>query len=426
MFEIVNIKARMLLDSRGNPTVEAEVFTKECCASAIDPSGASTGSHEALELRDKGKAYFGKGVNNAVRNINTKIKKALKGVSIVEQTKIDNIMIKLDHTKNKSKLGANSILAVSMACTRCAAKCLQIPLWIYLANLAKTNPKKLILPVPYSNVINGGKHAPNDLMFQEFMIVPQAKTFHERVRIVSEFYHALKKLIIEKYGAMSANVGDEGGFVPDIKTAQEALSLLLATRKKLKLGSKLKFAIDVAASEFYDKKTKTYEVAKGLKLDRKSFVKYYLKLLTKFPIVSIEDPFAEDDFKGFKLFNKNKAVKKLIKTNKLQIVGDDLLVTNPSRIKKAHAKGLCNTLLLKVNQIGSITEALGAAALAKSYDWNIMVSHRSGETKDSFIADLSVALGCGQIKPGAPCRTDRTSKYNQLLRIEEEFSKFKK
>ena len=425
MFEIVNIKARMILDSRGNPTVEAEVFTKEYAASAMVPSGASTGSHEALELRDNGKAYSGKGVNKVVRNINTKIKKALKGVSIVEQTKIDRIMIKLDNTKNKSNFGANAILAVSMACARCAAKCLQIPLWIHLANLADTNPNKLILPVPYCNVINGGKHAPNDLMFQEFMIVPQAKTFHERVKIVSEFYHALKKLIIKKYGAMSANVGDEGGFAPDIKTAHEALNLLLETRKRLKLGPKIKFAIDVAASEFYDKKTKTYEVVKGLKLDKKSFVKYYTNLLAKFPVVSIEDPFAEDDFNGFKLLNKNKIIRKLIKSNKLQIVGDDLLVTNPLRIKKAHARGLCNALLLKVNQIGSITEALNSANLAKSYGWKIMVSHRSGETEDSFIADLAVALGCGQIKPGAPCRSERTAKYNQLLRIEEEVSKFK-
>ena len=424
MFEIVNIKARMVLDSRGNPTIEAEVFTQEESASAIDPSGASTGSHEALELRDKGKAYFGKGVNNAIKNINTKIKKALKGVSVIEQTEIDNIMIKLDHTKNKSKLGANAILAVSMACVRCAAKCMQIPLWIHLANLANTNPKKIKLPVPYSNVINGGEHAPNYLMFQEFMIVPQAKTMQERVRIISEFYHTLKKLIVEKYGAMSASVGDEGGFAPDIRTAQEALNLLLETRTKLKLGNKLKFAMDVAASEFYDKKTKTYEVAKGLKLNRKSLVDYYLMLLNQFPIISIEDPFDEDDIEGFKLFSK--AVKKLVETKKLQIVGDDLLVTNPARIKMAHSKGLCNALLLKVNQIGSITEALEAAALARDYGWNIMVSHRSGETEDPFIADLAVGLGCGQIKPGAPCRADRTSKYNQLLRIEEEFSKFKK
>jgi enolase len=423
MFEIVNVKARMVLDSRGNPTVEAVVFTEECNASAIDPSGASTGKHEALELRDKGKAYSGKGVEKAVKNVNKIIRKALKGVSVVEQEKIDNIMIKLDGTKNKSKLGANSILAVSMACARCAAKCLAVPLWIHLANLAGTKPKKMSIPTPYSNVINGGKHASNYLMLQEFMIIPNAKTFKERIRIVAEFYHKLKQVIIKKYGTEAGNVGDEGGFAPDIRTAQEALDLLLETRKALKFNAKVKFAIDIAASEIYDKKNKIYEIAPGVKLDKKSLVEYYQMLYKKYPIISIEDPFAEDDFEGFKLMMKS--FEKEIRKKKLQIVGDDLLVTNPDRIKKGYHNNLCNALLLKVNQIGTLTEAIEAANLAKSYKWNIMVSHRSGETEDSFIADLAVALGCGQIKAGAPCRADRTSKYNQLLRIEEEFKKYK-
>ncbi len=419
MFEITDVKARMVLDSRGNPTVEAQVFTENNTASAIVPSGASTGIHEAFELRDKKDAYFGKGVDKAIENINTKIRNALIGKSIIEQKKIDKIMIKLDGTRNKSKLGVNAILPVSMACARCAAQCLGIPLWIHIANLFDNKAKKVELPVPYSNVINGGKHASNELMLQEFMIVPQAKTLHERVRIISEFYHMLKQIVIEEYGPEAAGIGDEGGFAPNLKLAHHALDLLMKTRKVLGLGSKVKFAIDVAASEFYDKKTQKYELTKGLSFDRKALIDYYKMLIEKYPIVSIEDPFAEDDFKGFSMF-----MKALGKKNKIQIVGDDLLVTNPKRIKIANRKKLCNALLLKINQIGTLTEALKSATLAKSYGWNIMVSHRSGESEDSFIADLAVGISCGQIKAGAPCRSDRTSKYNQLLRIEEELSEF--
>ncbi len=419
MFDITDIKARMVLDSRGNPTVEAQVFTENNTASAIVPSGASTGVHEALELRDKKDAYFGKGVDKAITNINIKIKKALIGKSIIEQKKIDQIMIKLDGTKSKSKLGANAILPVSMACARCAAQCLGIPLWIHIANLYDSKAKKVELPVLYSNVINGGKHASNDLMLQEFMIVPQAETLHERVRIISEFYHKLKKIIESEYGPGSASVGDEGGFAPNLKLAHHALDLLMRTRKELKFESKIKFAIDAAASELYDKKTEKYELAKGLKFDRKALIDYYKMLIEKYPIVSIEDPFSEDDFKGFSMF-----MKALGRKSEIQVVGDDLLVTNPKRIKLAKKKKLCNALLLKVNQIGTLTEALKSAALARSYGWNVMVSHRSGESEDSFIADLAVGIGCGQIKAGAPCRSDRTSKYNQLLRIEEELSEF--
>ena len=419
MFEITDIKARMVLDSRGNPTVEAQVFTENNTASAIDPSGASTGIHEALELRDKKNAYFGKGVDTAVNNVNTKIKKALLGVSIIDQKKIDKTMIKLDGTKNKSKLGANAILSVSMACARCAAQCLDIPLWIHIANLFDNKAEEIVLPVLYSNVINGGKHASNALMLQEFMIVPNAETLHERVRLISEFYHKLKQIIIEDYGPESAGVGDEGGFAPNLKFAHHALDLLMKTRGVLGFGDKIKFAIDAAASEFYDKKTEKYELAKGLNFDRTALVDYYQLLIAKYPIISIEDPFAEDDFKGFSMF-----MKALGKKSKVQVVGDDLLVTNTKRIKFANKKKLCNALLLKVNQIGTLTEALKSAKLAKSYGWNVMVSHRSGESEDSFIADLAVGIGCGQIKAGAPCRSDRTAKYNQLLRIEEELLGF--
>ena len=422
MFEIIDIKARMVLDSRGNPTVEAEVFTEEQKAAAIVPSGASTGSYEAHELRDNKKPFFGKGVTKALMNIR-KIKKALKGISVIKQEEIDNIMLKLDNTKTKKKLGANAILAVSLACVRCAAKCLQIPLWAHIATLAETTPKQIKIPVPYSNILNGGVHAHNSLMFQEFMIVPNAKTMKQRVKIMSEFYHTLKSVLVDRYGYGSISVGDEGGFAPNMFLPNKVLDLLLETRDKLKYKKEISFAIDVAASEIYNIKEEKYEVAKDLILNRQELIEYYEMLLEKYPLISIEDPFAEDDFEGFhKLMLK---LKKDIEKNKIQIVGDDLLVTNPARIKTAHKKNLCNALLLKVNQIGTLTEALEAAKLAKSYNWNIMVSHRSGDTEDTFIADLAVGLGCGQIKAGAPCRSERTAKYNRLLRIEEELKHYK-
>lgn len=422
MFEIIDIKARMVLDSRGNPTVEAEVFTEEQKATAIVPSGASTGSYEAHELRDNKKPFFGKGVTKALMNIR-KIKKALKGISVIKQEEIDNIMLKLDNTKTKKKLGANAILAVSLACVRCAAKCLQIPLWAHIATLAETTPKQIKIPVPYSNILNGGVHAHNSLMFQEFMIVPNAKTMKQRVKIMSEFYHTLKSVLVDRYGYGSISVGDEGGFAPNMFLPNKVLDLLLETRDKLKYKKEISFAIDVAASEIYNIKEEKYEVAKDLILNRQELIEYYEMLLEKYPLISIEDPFAEDDFEGFhKLMLK---LKKDIEKNKIQIVGDDLLVTNPARIKTAHKKNLCNALLLKVNQIGTLTEALEAAKLAKSYNWNIMVSHRSGDTEDTFIADLAVGLGCGQIKAGAPCRSERTAKYNRLLRIEEELKHYK-
>ena len=422
MFEIIDIKARMVLDSRGNPTVEAEVFTQEQNACAIVPSGASTGKYEAHELRDNKKPFFGKGVNKAIINIK-KIKKYLKGISVINQEEIDKLMIKLDATKNKKRLGANAILAVSLACARCAAKCLQIPLWAHIATLANTNPTDIRIPIPYSNIINGGVHAHNSLMFQEFMIMPQAKTMKQRIRIMSEFYHKLKEIIKKEYGYESANVGDEGGFAPKIEKPTAALELLLQTRRKLKMQNKIMFAIDVAASEFYNKKTNKYKISKDDIYSKTELVDYYEMLVHNYPIISLEDPFAEDDFEGFhKLILK---LKKDIEKNKIQVVGDDLLVTNPDRIKIAHKEKLCNALLLKVNQIGTLTEALEAAKLARSYDWKIMVSHRSGDTEDTFIADLAVGLGCGQIKAGAPCRSERTAKYNRLLRIEEELKHYK-
>ncbi len=413
-FLIKNIKARMVLDSRGNPTVEAEVFTEFCSARAIVPSGASTGKHEALELRDKTKEFHGLGVKKALNNI-LLIKKHILGQSVIDQKKIDSIMLKLDGTKNKSKLGANAILSISLAVSRCAAKSLGIPLWIHLSNLANVSAEDIKLPMCFSNIINGGKHSANDLMFQEFMIIPNYKTCKKNIQAMSEFYHELRNVIINKYGQSSVNVGDEGGFAPNISTPEEALDLLEITRKKTRL--KINYAIDVAATEIYDKRTKTYSVTKSLRLNKKDLVNYYSDLIKKYPIISIEDPFAEDDFEGF-----SRITKKLGK--KIQIVGDDLLVTNIKRIQTAHKKKLCNALLLKVNQIGTLTEAIGAFKTAKKYGWNVMVSHRSGETEDTFIADLAVGLGTGQIKAGAPCRTDRTAKYNQLLRIEEELNSF--
>ncbi|MFH1405727.1 MAG: phosphopyruvate hydratase [Nanoarchaeota archaeon] len=405
MSKITKIKAREILDSRGNPTIEVDVTTENTSAVAAVPSGASTGKHEALELRDGTKRYGGKGVLKAVRNVNRKISVLLKGMNCSEQKKIDELMIKKDNTDNKGRFGANALLGVSLACARATALEKRKHLFEYLHELSGVD-KKISLPRPFFNVINGGKHAGNRLPFQEFMIAPKAKTFSEALRMGSEVYHALKGVIEKKYGKEATNVGDEGGFAPPVKKAEEALDLLKTAVKKAGFSGKVEFAMDCAASEFY--KEGYYHLHK--KMNKKSLLEYYLHLIKRYPLFSIEDPFEQEDFLSFA---------ELRKKSKIQIVGDDLTVTNIERIEEAVKEKSCNCLLLKVNQIGTLSEALDAVKLAYRNGWKVMVSHRSGETEDTFIADLAVGIGCGMIKAGAPCRGERISKYNRLLRIEE-------
>jgi len=403
------VKAREVLDSRGNPTVEVDVRVGKHLGRAIVPSGASTGIHEALELRDKTKRYLKKGVQKAVGNVNDVLSKKVIGMDIHDQHGIDKVMIDLDGTKNKSKLGANAILGVSMAAARAGALVNDDALYLYLARLFGN--KRMTLPVPFSNVINGGEHAGNDLAIQEFMIVPVgARNFARAVQMVSETYHVLKGLLKKKYGKLSVNVGDEGGFAPPLDDARKALNILMKAVSIAGYEKKIKIAIDAAASEFYNRGI--YCLKRQFNADM--LVNYYHELVKKYPIVSLEDPFAEDDFEAYSKF---------MKKARIQVIGDDLLVTNVERIRMAHEMKLCNSLLLKVNQIGTLTEAMAAAKLAYRYGWTVVVSHRSGETEDSFISDLAVGLGCGQIKLGAPCRSERTAKYNQLIRIEEELGK---
>lgn len=416
MDKIKDIKARQVFDSRGNPTVECEIKTNSGIFRGIVPSGASTGKHEALELRDNKKEYLGKGVTKAVNNVNKIIAKEIIGKNI-DQEKIDNLMINLDGTENKKKLGANAILSVSIALCKAGAAAKNQPLYIYINEIYNKKNKTKIkpsMPIPFLNIINGGKHAGNNINIQEFMIVPYtARTFQQAMRISTEVYHTLKQVIKEKYGIQSINVGDEGGFAPKLNDNEEPLKLIIESINKLNYQDKVGIAIDAAASEFFI--NNTYKLEKR-KFSSEELMNYYFSLIKKYPLLSIEDPFSEDDWKSFSKItiriNKFK--------RKIQIVGDDLLVTNPMRIKKAIESNSCNTLLLKINQIGTITEALEAARIATENKMNVIVSHRSGETEDDFIADLSVGLGCGEIKSGAPCRGERIVKYNKLLRIEEE------
>ncbi len=410
--KLKKITAREVLDSRGNPALEVTAYSTNDCASAIVPSGASTGIYEALELRDNDKRYHGKGLKKAIKNVEFISKKLIKeNINISNIKKIDNFMIKLDGTVKKTKLGANSILGISMAMCRLACKIEKKPLYLFLANLY--NNKKLYMPIPFCNVINGGEHAGNKLAMQEFMIVPiKTKSFSNAAQMISETYHELKLIIKKKYGKNAVNVGDEGGFAPPITKAEEALELIKKAIKNSNYEGKIKIALDPAASEFYKRSKKKYLLHKYY--NDLQLKEYYLKLAKKYDIISIEDPFDQDDFEAFT---------KITKDAKFQIVGDDLLVTSKDRIKIAIEKKLCNALLLKINQIGTITQAMDAAKLAMDKKWKVMVSHRSGETEDTFISDLAVALGCGQIKLGAPCRGERTAKYNQLIRIEEELLK---
>nr|QWE91325.1 enolase [Placidida sp.] len=421
---IKSVKARQIFDSRGNPTVEVDLTTEQGLFRAAVPSGASTGIYEALELRDKGDAYMGKGVSKAVENVNAIIGPALVGKDPAAQESIDKFMVEeLDATQNewgwcKSKLGANAILAVSLAVCKAGAAAVGVPLYRHIANLAGN--KTLTLPVPSFNIINGGTHAGNNLAFQEFMIMPVgASSFTEAMRIGSEVYHHLKKVIGKRYGQDATNVGDEGGFAPNINDAKEGLELIKTAIANAGYEGKVKIAMDVAASEFYteDKKYdlafKAKERTEESKIDGGALAELYASYMADYPIVSIEDPFDQDDWAAYTEMTGKSG-------EACQIVGDDLLVTNPKRVAKAIEDKACNALLLKVNQIGSVTEAIEAVKMAKRAGWGVMTSHRSGETEDTFIADLAVGLNTGQIKTGAPCRSERLAKYNQLLRIEEE------
>ncbi len=405
--KVLQVRGREVLDSRGNPTVECVITTKNGKFSAIVPSGASTGVHEALELRDKQKRYLGLGVLNAVKNISL-IEKKIIGKDF-DQNALDNFLLGLDGTRNKSNLGANAILAVSLAFCKASAANENISLYEHIAHLSEN--KKLLLPVPFMNILNGGKHADNGIPFQEFMIVPKAKSFSLALQYCSETYHILKTDIHKKYGKSATAVGDEGGFAPPLKTVEEALDIITDAIDDAGYSGKVRIALDSAASEFY-RNGKYY--VDGQELSAAELIEKYEELIKQYHLVSLEDPFDQEDFEHFAKFTKK---------TKIQIVGDDLLVTNPSRIRKALTFHACNALLLKVNQIGSLSEALDAAHMAKLHKWNVMVSHRSGDTEDTFISDLAVGLGCGQMKSGAPCRTERVAKYNQLLRIEEELGK---
>jgi enolase len=417
-YGIKNINAIEILDSRANPTVEVEIILENGIhARAAVPSGASTGKFEATELRDgDNKRYLGSGVLNACKNVNTIIAKNLIGRNVLDQNEIDNTLCELDGTKNKSKLGANAILAVSMASAKAAANALNIPLYSYLGGFnAKT------LPVPMMNILNGGKHADNTVDFQEFMIAPVGvNSFAEAMRICSEIYHTLKNVLKEK--KLSTGVGDEGGFAPNLSSPSEVIELILEATERAGYIKQVKIAVDVASSELFDSKDNLYHFVgeskalnKEVVRDANAMIELYTKLVNDYPIVSIEDGLAEEDWDGWKLLTEKLG-------NKIQLVGDDLFVTNTERLQKGIDLGVANSILIKVNQIGTLTETFDAIELAKKNNMTTIVSHRSGETEDSTISDIAVAVNAGQIKTGAPARSDRVAKYNQLLRIEKELS----
>lgn len=398
--KIKKVVARQVLDSRGNPTLEVSVFTAKSFGEVVVPSGMSTGKYEAKELRDNKKEYFGRGVLRAVRNVNEIIARKIIGMDAEKQEELDYFLCELDGTEDKSKLGANAILGVSLAAAR-----------NFRGELYKKFGKNFVLPVPYCNVINGGLHSGSNLKFQEFMLVPVgAKSFSEATRITVESYFTLRDILIKRFGKFAVNVGDEGGFVPPIKKPEEALELLEKAVEKAGYGNKIKYGVDVAASNLYYKGK--YNV--GKKLRRKKLINYYLKLIKNYPIIMIEDPFGEEDYESWKMF-RGKV--------KIDIFGDDLLTTNIERMNFAMMNNLCNGLILKMNQIGTLSEALDAGRFAMKHNWKVIVSHRSGESCDDFISDLAVGLGCGKIKLGAPCRGERIAKFNRLLEIEEQLGK---
>lgn len=409
---IEKIKGREILDSRGNPTVEAEVTLKNgICKTGISPSGASTGIFEAMELRDKDKRYNGRGVTKAVENINTTINKALKGKDVSDIYAVDKLMLELDGTENKSRLGANSILAVSIACCKAAASLQGVPLYRFLGNEAAGR-----IPVPMMNIMNGGRHAPSSkLDIQEFMIVPQnSESFKESLRRCSEVYHSLAEILKERN--LSVSVGDEGGFVPEISSDEEAIELILKAIEKAgyKAGADFSLAIDAAASEWKTDKEDEYVLPKsGRRMTSKQLIDYWEKLILKYPISSIEDGLGEEDWLWWSKMTK--ALK-----GKVRLVGDDLFVTNISRIRRGIELGCADDVLIKMNQIGTVSETIEAVKLSKNAGYGVICSHRSGETEDTTVADLAVAFNMERIKAGAPCRGERTAKYNRLLRIEEE------
>ncbi|XP_063934035.1 enolase-like [Zophobas morio] len=420
MSVIVKVFARQIYDSRGNPTVEVDLYTEHGLFRASVPSGASTGENEACELRDGGTKHMGKGVTKAVSNVNNIIAPAIKGMKVVEMVSLDAKLNELDGTPNKSKLGANAILGVSMAACRAAAAALSIPLYRFLNKLADS--PKMVLPVPCFNVINGGCHAGNYLAPQEFFIIPTgASSFAEAMKIGSETYHHLKAIIKKKYGLDSTAVGDEGGFAPNVKDIDEALELLVKAIESAGHTGKVKIGSDPASSEFYNKELDRYDLdfkvpgdsKKDRVLTRQQLIDAWEGWCDKYPIILIEDPCNENDFEGHAMITKRLG-------HKVEIVGDDLYCTNKKLVQKGIEHSATNAMLLKVNQIGTVTEAIEAYKACVKNQWGVFVSHRSGETEDTFIADLAVALGAGHIKTGAPCRSERLAKYNQLLRIEEE------
>ena len=420
MYEYMPIRdvyAREILDSRGNPTIEVEVLVGEnIIGKAAVPSGASTGKYEAVELRDGGVRYGGKGVQAAVEHVNNQIAESIIGMNIFGQSEIDRVLIRLDGTLNKKKLGANALLGVSLACAHAAANALQIPLYRYLGGV---NAKKL--PIPMMNILNGGVHADNTLDIQEFMIMPVgADDFREGVRMCAEIYHELKALL--KKQGLSTAVGDEGGFAPNLPDAKTALQYLKQAVELAgyRMGKDIRIALDIAASELYNADFKTYEFPGESKMCGKKVIRsaeelidYYEELMQEFPICSIEDPLDEEDWEGWELLTVRLG-------RDVQLVGDDLFVTNVERLRKGIEKSVANAILIKVNQIGTLTEAIEAIETAQKSGYRAIISHRSGETEDTTIADLAVAFNTGQIKTGAPCRSERVAKYNRLLRIQEE------
>ena len=413
MIEIVDVLGREILDSRGNPTVEVEVYLEDgAMGRAAVPSGASTGIYEACELRDGDKSrYLGKGVENAVKNVNTEIAECLIGMNVLDQVSIDKAMIELDGTPNKSRLGANAILGASLACAKAAAESLGVALYNYIGGV---NAKQL--PVPMMNILNGGAHATNNVEIQEFMIMPvSAPSFREALRRCAEVFHTLKTVLKEN-GTPAAGVGDEGGYAPNLKKDEDALKVIVAAIEKAgyKPGEDFKIAIDAASSEWWDEEQKCYVQPKsGKKLTQQQLVNMWKKFADNYPIISLEDGMAETDWEGWAMLTKAIG-------DRVQLVGDDLFVTNVERLSTGIEKKVGNAILIKVNQIGTLTETLDAIQMANRAGYTAIVSHRSGETEDATIADIAVAVNAGQIKTGAPSRTDRVAKYNQLLRIEEE------
>lgn len=415
-FEIVDVNGREVLDSRGNPTVEVEVRLKNgAVGQAMVPSGASTGKYEAMELRDQEKRFGGKGVEKAVANVNIRIADRLVGMNALKQMEIDSFLIEADGTENKEKYGANAILGTSVAVAKAAASGMEMPLFRYLGGVGACK-----LPMPMMNILNGGCHAAgNTVDFQEFMIIPSsAESMKEAVRMGAEVYHSLKKVLEEK--GLSTGVGDEGGFAPDLPHAKAVLDVITEAVEKAgyRPGEDIRYAIDAAASELYDETKDRYYFpgeskmcGKEIYRNAEEMVQYYEELTEQFPIISIEDGLHEDDMKGWKVLTYRLG-------DKIQLVGDDLFVTNPKRIQKGIEDGIANAVLIKMNQIGTLTETIKAVEMAKSAGYKTIISHRSGETEDTTIADLAVALNAGQIKTGAPCRSDRVAKYNRLLRIE--------